>query len=170
MYKFMCPDKCCEIDIYPSNIVKNTNYKKSKRKAGVFIYDPIKNKVLLVQSRGNLWGPPKGTIKYGETERECAIRELEEETGIQIGRDCFTKAYNIHYKSYYYYLERDKCDVSFDECLPDNDVNAVGWIKPECLQKCINEGQIVLSKHCKILFKQFLNKKIYDSNFIQVKY
>ena len=75
MKLFKCSKKCCQIKIYPYDIkpelMKKT--KKKKRKAGVFVYDPKTDKVLLVQSRGNLWGPPKGTIKYGETERECGI-------------------------------------------------------------------------------------------------
>ena len=167
---FKCPKKCCKINIHPYEIkILNKNIKrKNKRKAGVFIYDPKTNKVLLVQSRGNLWGPPKGTINYGETERECAIRELEEETNIVLSADSFTKAYNIHYKAYYFYTEKDTCDVSFQTDVIDNDVNAVGWIKPECLQNCIDNGNIVISRHCKILFKQFLGKNITESNFIQV--
>lgn len=167
---FKCPKKCCQIEIYPYEMKKiNPNIKKrKKRKAGVFIYDPKIDKVLLVQSRGNLWGPPKGTINYGETERECAIRELEEETSIVLSPDSFTKAYNIHYKAYYFYTELDKCDVKFQKHIYDNDVNAVGWIKPSCLQECIYNGNIVLSTHSKILFKKFLGITIDKSNFIEV--
>ena len=28
MYKFKCPDKCCEIDIHPTSNNKINNYKK----------------------------------------------------------------------------------------------------------------------------------------------
>ena len=108
------------------------------------------------------------TINYGETERLCAVRELEEETNIVLTPDTFTKAYNIHYKAYYFYTELDKCDVSFQRKIIDNDVNAVGWIKPKCLQKCIDNGNIIISRHCKILFNKFLDIDITESNFIEV--
>ena len=164
-----CQKKCCQVEVYPYDIkIIKRNKIKKKRKAGVFVYDPKSDKVLLVQSRGNLWGPPKGTIKYGETERECAIRELEEETSIVLSPDQFTKAYNIHYKAYYFYSEMDLCEVKAKEHVYDNDVNAVGWIKPKCLQEFIESGKIIISNHCKILFKKFLNLNIKKSNFIEV--
>lgn len=171
MKLFKCSNKCCQIEIYPYDIKPELlkKSKRKKRKAGVFVYDPDKDKVLLVQSRGNLWGPPKGTIKYGETERECAIRELEEETNIVIKDDLFSKAYNIHYKAFYFYVELSECGVQFQKHVYDNDVNAVGWIKPKCLQKAIEDGHFIISNHCKILFKQFLGLNVKKSNFIEVR-
>ena len=47
-----------------------------------FIYDPKSTKILLVQSNGNMWGIPKGTIKDNETSICCALREVHEETGL----------------------------------------------------------------------------------------
>jgi ADP-ribose pyrophosphatase YjhB (NUDIX family) len=31
-----------------------------------------------------MWGPPKGTLQENEIVEDCAIREVFEETGIQI--------------------------------------------------------------------------------------
>jgi hypothetical protein len=58
----LCNNGCCEIKI---KLYKEADYMiknfKSKKKAGVFIYDPNTKKILIVQSRGNLWGSPKGS-------------------------------------------------------------------------------------------------------------
>lgn len=48
---------------------------------GVVIKD---NKVLLLKKRGNIWVLPKGHIEKGESLRQAAIREVKEETGIDV--------------------------------------------------------------------------------------
>ncbi|KQC11060.1 MAG: hypothetical protein APR62_10675 [Smithella sp. SDB] len=54
----------------------------------------IKNRKVLLVKRGvepskGLWAIPGGTLKLGESMRECAAREILEETGIMIKvRDC----------------------------------------------------------------------------------
>ena len=65
METFLCTNVCCEIKIkpYKENDDSNKKFIENKKKAGVFIYDPKTNKILIVQSRGNLWGSPKGTIE-----------------------------------------------------------------------------------------------------------
>ncbi len=42
---------------------------------------------LLIQHRGGHWGFPKGHIEAGETEEETAIREIREETGLEVELD-----------------------------------------------------------------------------------
>lgn len=49
----------------------------------------INDKVLLLQRlpthpQANLWCPPGGKLQAGETTRQAAIRELSEETGIEV--------------------------------------------------------------------------------------
>lgn len=49
-------------------------------------------KILLVQHRKGsrlYWVLPGGRLEYGETFQECAIRELKEETGLDIAVDSF---------------------------------------------------------------------------------
>jgi 8-oxo-dGTP pyrophosphatase MutT (NUDIX family) len=135
----------------------------------VFIYDPKVDKVLLVQSRGNFWGPPKGTLKYGESERQCAIREVKEETGLDISDDDFTKAAKIHNRAIYFYMEMDECDVKVQDHIPGNDANGIGWIKPDCLEKCITNGNISLNQHCRFVFSKFQDKFLKQSTFIPVE-
>lgn len=66
------------------NAIKNIN------RAGFIIYNEDAKKYLLVQTKVDgyaKWGPPKGRWENGESICACAIRELEEETGIVITLD-----------------------------------------------------------------------------------
>jgi mutator protein MutT len=38
-------------------------------------------------NNGNLWGLPAGKIEPGESQEEAAVREVEEETGLQLQRE-----------------------------------------------------------------------------------
>lgn len=42
---------------------------------------------LLIQHRGGHWGFPKGHVEASETEAETAIREIREETGLEVELD-----------------------------------------------------------------------------------
>lgn len=49
----------------------------------------VKNNCILLGKRINAhgqgtWAPPGGHLEYGETPEQCAMRELDEETGIKI--------------------------------------------------------------------------------------
>ena len=53
------------------------------RRYGCILFNQNQTHVLLVQSKRGNWGFPKGKREFGETPKECALRELQEETGIQ---------------------------------------------------------------------------------------
>jgi ADP-ribose pyrophosphatase YjhB (NUDIX family) len=167
--KFTCLNNCCKIKIKPYNYLANNEPKRKHKKSGVFIYDKTSSKVLLVQSRGNFWGPPKGTMKYGETERQCAVREVKEETGLDISVNEFTAAAKINNSAIYFYVERKESEVNVQDHIYNNDANGICWIKLSCLEDCIKNGNMDISKHCKLIFKKFLNIEFSDSNFIIVK-
>ena len=154
-----CDRGCCKI-LIKSYKKKSIDYSNNKRryKAGVFIYDPSTDKVLLVQSKGNLWGPPKGGMQEDETEIMCATRELKEETGITIVLDPECRFTKIHNKAIYFYVEKPECEIEIQDTVPDNDANAVTWISLSCLQHYIENGAIELTKHCIIAFSRFLNR------------
>lgn len=169
MSNYKCKNNCCILKIkkyIPKNTVDKTLQKR--KKAGAFIYDPNADKVLLVQSKGNFWGPPKGSISINESETDCAIREVYEETGIIISQKQFLSAIKIQDRAIYYYIEMKECDIEVQNSIEDNDANGITWIKPDCLEKLIKNGNILLSQHCRIVFSYFLKKYFSNSVFIKV--
>lgn len=159
-----CKKGCCVIKI--KEFSNTVHISKGYKKAGVFIYDPDEKRVLLVQSHGQLWGPPKGTVKTYECETniDCAIREVKEETGLDVTTNDFSKATKIKNRAMYYYVEMKKCDVNIQEHenIEKNDVTGISWIKIDCLEDLVNDGKIILNKHCILTFKRFL--KIFFTN------
>lgn len=153
-----CPNGCCDILVEPTNnfIQKNIYYNRNKKKAGVFMYDPSLKKILLVQSNNNLWGPPKGTLNYNETVKDCALREVYEETGITVLPEKFTKAININNRATYFYMEKQVCHVQIPKNIYHNDATGISWINIHCLKDCIKNNIIILSKHCKIILNYFI--------------
>jgi len=65
---------------YEETINKLEKYYKPKLAAGGWVYNG--NNQLLFIKRWEIWDIPKGHIEKGESMEECAIREVEEETGI----------------------------------------------------------------------------------------
>jgi len=139
------------------------NYKhdnKRRYKAGVFIYDPVKKKVLLVQSRGHLWGPPKGTMNDSESVEECAIREVKEETGLDVDPRNFTNFVSIKNRATYYYMEMEQCPVEAQVHIPGNDANGIGWINIDCLDELIGSDNISINQHCRHIIQKFLHRDL----------
>ncbi len=61
------------------------NNLKKEKSCGCIIIE--KDKVLLIQQTQGHWGFPKGHIEIGETEIETAIREVKEETNLDVEID-----------------------------------------------------------------------------------
>lgn len=162
-----CENKCCNYIItdykHPSNFDKNNcnwreqNVEKKIKKAGAFVYDKKQNKILLVQSRGQYWGPPKGSMDKEETIKECAVREVKEETGIDISPDSLERFYIVKGKALYYYYELEENEIYVQNHIKDNDANGIGWFSVECLPYLIKEKKITINQHCKILIKRYLD-------------
>ena len=53
-----------------------------EKSCGAIIFN--ENKVLVVKQTSGFYGFPKGHVEIGETEKETAIREVKEETGLDI--------------------------------------------------------------------------------------
>eukprot|EP00854_Cymbomonas_tetramitiformis_P025659 gene25659-31376_t len=53
--------------------------------SGLFVLDASLKYCLLVKGvKGRLWSFPKGKMEHGEEVKECAIREMEEECGVDV--------------------------------------------------------------------------------------
>jgi len=57
---------------------------EQERSAGIIVFrkGPDDENLFLLLDYGRYWDYPKGHLKKGEDQREAALRELEEETGI----------------------------------------------------------------------------------------
>lgn len=101
----------------------------SIRGAGVIILDSTGEKLLLVLGkRHNKWSFPKGSKEPKETIKECALRELREETGIKNTDIQLKDQYFIDRKYLYFigYLINDEVKTKiFDK----REIKQVSWKK-----------------------------------------
>jgi ADP-ribose pyrophosphatase YjhB (NUDIX family) len=156
-----CKEGCCKFIIEPYV----ENYKHSFRrgnckKSGVCLFDKTKNKILLVMSKGNLWGIPKGSLEVNmkETFEDCALRELKEETGVVLKEENLLYNTNVGENAFYFYSEIEEGDVKVQSNI-NNDANGIGWVNLYCLEKLIKKQTISLNYHTKIVLKAFFGKK-----------
>lgn len=171
---YHCDDGCCKIYIQHSDKKSYIKPDRNYKKAGVFIYDPEQDKILLVQSRGNLFGPPKGSLNFGESNTDCAVREVKEETGIDINSNNFLKAFHIKNRATYFYVEMKANDIFVQNQIlsnnQTNDANGITWIKMSCLEKAVQSGNISLNNYAKIGFIHFFGKVFPRCNWTIIKY
>jgi 8-oxo-dGTP pyrophosphatase MutT (NUDIX family) len=115
-------------------------YATNRKKAGVLM-TTNKNKILIVQSRGRLWGVPKGGVEEGETDQECAFRELGEETGVHLDATSTPITYEIRMNNGRYFCvdASQEHPVLLDDI---HDSTGVGWISIECLKYFISQKLI----------------------------
>jgi len=158
---FVCNCGRCMYDIVP--YIKPRCYfhrgTSTRRKAGGFITDRENKFVLLVQSCGKMWGPPKGTVEPNETVSECAAREIREETGLDVTRTAYAVSSTyVRFKSRYYYY-----NITVDDPPPvrvqlqsGNDANGVGWFSVDCVVRNIKAGTMHGNQHLKYVFDHFI--------------
>ncbi len=77
---------------------------KKLRSCGVLIFRHKPQLSFLLMKHADRWDLPKGHVDPGETDMQCALREMEEETGlhreqVQIDPDFqYTSSYTVQYK------------------------------------------------------------------------
>jgi ADP-ribose pyrophosphatase YjhB (NUDIX family) len=155
---FQCKNKCCTYRIVPYNKKATAFRGHASRKAGVLIFDKNARKILLVQSRGHLWGVPKGTRVGSESDLECALREVKEETGIVLDKAVLAeqRCTFIKNRACYFYHEMSEIDVTVQP-QANNDANGIGWFTLGCLRDMVNCGILKLNQHSRILLSRFLD-------------
>ena len=165
-----CIDGCCRFVIYPTKTYKTIPYKiKNPKKGGVIVYNSLNKRILLVQSRGKLWGFPKGTLEPPETLINCALRELKEETGIELTEKCINveKRINVN-KTFYFFYDTIEEIGSVQYSDPFNDVNGLVWINFSCIKKLHETSNFKLNSQCRYVlkntFKIDLNYKRNEKN------
>jgi 8-oxo-dGTP pyrophosphatase MutT (NUDIX family) len=76
------------------------------RSCGVLVMRRQPESSFLLMRHVNRWDLPKGHVDAGETDLECALRELHEETGIQAGDIDLDNRFQFE-------IEYDVCDKRF---------------------------------------------------------
>ncbi|SMO50470.1 NUDIX hydrolase [Melghirimyces algeriensis] len=93
--------------------------------------------ILLIEDRYSRWTLPKGKQEQGETLEETALREIEEETGIQgiikqplerITYQYFHPDYGDVTKEVYYFLVEAKQGQATPQL---SEISRVAWLSPE---------------------------------------
>ena len=115
------------------------------------------NKVLLIQQKKGNWGFPKGRVEKNESECETAIREVKEETNI----DVIIEDKNKKYIDTYYSKKDEFKEVIFflgkrigGEIKPqENEIKNVEWVD---LLEAINR---ITMKSTKELYQKVLTEE-----------
>ena len=90
---------------------------------------------LLVESAGGVWGFPKGHVESGEADEETAVREVREETGLNIGfikgfqRDTVYMTGTIGKRVTYFLALADPNEVPHVQ--DENEIQKAGWYPKE---------------------------------------
>ncbi|AAU11063.1 MutT/NUDIX hydrolase [lymphocystis disease virus-China] len=140
---------CCDF-FMKKELDKQLSIDYKHQKAGYVLIDSNK-KTLVVKSASNKWGFPKGSVEEGETIKDCADRELMEETGIDA--HYLPKEYKtVKCNNVSYFIVKN---VNFNNFLSFNlyniDVLGIGIVSIACLKTC--DGSLITSN-----IKQFLKK------------
>ena len=132
----------------------NTNTENHLSCGGV-VFKNEDNEIQIVicgrQQEGEwLWGLPKGTPNPHETNKETAIREVTEETGLQVSTKTLIGSINYSFirvsdqvlchKIVYFYL-MEAIGGSFED--HDHEFDEVKWVgATECLQVLTHQNEI----------------------------
>jgi len=170
MKTFVCKEGCCRMHTTDIVIKPDISRKRYNKKAGVFITSKnVHSKpyqyndddyVLLVQSYHNLWGIPKGTFEKGDENDpiRCALREVLEETGLQLQKKDLSREYIIKNDNYFYYTNIKKVDdLPVIHNLPHFDVTSIGWFKVSCLKEFVKYKIVKLNYYTKLCFTRYFH-------------
>jgi len=115
--------------------------------AGGGLVQNEKNEVLLIFRRGK-WDLPKGKLDKGESIEDCAIREVQEETGllnISLEGPLMTTYHTYHEGSRYILKESHWYGMKAmgdEKLIPqtEEDILEIKWVKPRDLKQYYSES------------------------------
>jgi len=90
-------------------------------------------------SRKDVWSIPKGKLNKDETLEECAVREVREETGVEVTLETrlpdVSYEYNDDIKTVVSYLARPRHSDVINDSDPNNEVAEARWIRVDSLPR-----------------------------------
>ena len=102
---------------------------EKEKSCGCIVID--NGKVLLIQHLKGHWDIPKGHMEAGETEQETALREVKEETGVDV-EIISDKRYTLEYtvengnlKEVVYFIAKK---IGGDEKAQETEVSEIRWL------------------------------------------
>lgn len=96
------------------------------------IFDGVVKFLLVKHINGKHWAFPKGHIENNETKVETALREIKEETGLDVNLDdnfCKMVSYNVGsyiIKDVFYFVAKNK-DTNSKVVLQREEISKYGW-------------------------------------------
>ncbi|KAG7855267.1 hypothetical protein KL939_004442 [Ogataea angusta] len=137
-------------------------YKSSIPVRGCAVLNQKLDKVLLVKGvESSSWGFPRGKISKDETDLDCALRELEEETGFDgreyIDEDEYIER-TIQGKNYKIYILAGVPENTEFEPRVRNEISAIAWKEIKSLSKQGKNNLFLVSSMMKQL-QNFINKR-----------
>lgn len=156
-----CFRKCkCFLTVKSQCMQKITGeyrYQDVKTCAGVCVISPAG--ILINQAYQMYWGIPKGLVEDGERIVDCALRELNEETGIKLeNKDLSKYVFHFKYKNinrqvFIFFAFLDSPVVKGDELDPE--CTGYGFILPKCLRELFYSRQLKLNYFTRVLLNKF---------------
>lgn len=128
--------------------LKKAFYKKfTIIKAGGGLVMNEKNEVLLIFRKGK-WDLPKGKLDPGEKLEDCAVREVEEETGLKniTLKEPLHNSYHTYHEGTKFILKEShwfRMEVKGEqELIPqaEEDIHEVKWVKPALLKNYFDKS------------------------------
>jgi len=128
-----------------------------KRCAGVCVIS--RRGILVSQSYNLYWGIPKGIVNPQETLRQCALRELYEETNLKLDP---TQLSPIVFKFRYKNIHRRVCvffanvnDIeALEATVGDEESTGCGFVHPTCLLELFYSGKIKINYFTRVLINK----------------
>jgi len=147
---------CCQLQKLNYKYDPTTQHWSNERvryRAGIIFLDYVNKKVLIVQSYSVHWGFPKGSKMVNETFKQCAVRELLEETGIRIQEEDMEHTIQLYNGTVKYYIveyhpNRFHIDLS---AIDTSEISGIGWICVPCLRHRVESGEMLVNCHVRKL-------------------